>query len=254
MAYRFAVERENYSDLASGRVIRSIAGHPALPVRLADEVFRRCVARRKNAAQKVAITLYDPCCGAGYHLAALGFLHAAVLRRIVGSDILSSAVEVAQRNLSLLGVQGMSNRIREIERMETEYGKSSHREARESAMRLRDRLAQELEGRSLETRAFVCDALSPGAILRGLSGEKPEIVIADVPYGQRSEWLGETVPEPASCDRIEQLLDALRAGLEPGCIVAIVSDKGQKAGHSAYQQLERFQIGKRRATLLGFGG
>lgn len=40
-------------------------------VRLASEIFRRCVAKRAAAGQAQPVTLYDPCCGGAYHLSAL---------------------------------------------------------------------------------------------------------------------------------------------------------------------------------------
>ncbi len=44
MAYRYALVRENYEDLASGGGLRSAPGFPAFPVRLASEMFQRALA------------------------------------------------------------------------------------------------------------------------------------------------------------------------------------------------------------------
>ncbi len=49
MPYQFAVDRPNYSDLASGRVLYSVPGHHAFPVRLASEIFQRCLAYLRAA-------------------------------------------------------------------------------------------------------------------------------------------------------------------------------------------------------------
>ena len=43
MEYKFASERTNYTDLASGNVFYSLPGHPAFPVRLASEIYQRCL-------------------------------------------------------------------------------------------------------------------------------------------------------------------------------------------------------------------
>ena len=49
MQYLYATERPDYSDLASGRVFYSLPGHPAFPIRLASEIFQRCLAFRRAA-------------------------------------------------------------------------------------------------------------------------------------------------------------------------------------------------------------
>ena len=59
MVYRFATQRRDYTDLAGGRVLYALPGHPALPVRLADEVFRRYLALCPRSTER--IILYDPC-------------------------------------------------------------------------------------------------------------------------------------------------------------------------------------------------
>jgi hypothetical protein len=46
------------------------------------------------------------------------------------------------------------------------------------------------------------------------------------------------------------MLDTLLDVLKPTSIVALLSDKGQKASYEGYQRLEQFQIGKRRVLLL----
>ena len=49
MQYKFTQERENYEAYASGGVLYAAPGHPAFPIRLANEIFRRCMAYRKAA-------------------------------------------------------------------------------------------------------------------------------------------------------------------------------------------------------------
>jgi len=39
MSYRMVPVRADHRDLASGFVLRSAPGHPAFPVRLAEELF-----------------------------------------------------------------------------------------------------------------------------------------------------------------------------------------------------------------------
>jgi hypothetical protein len=45
------------------------------------------------------------------------------------------------------------------------------------------------------------------------------------------------------------LLEALRPGLHPGSVAAILSDKRQKTSHEDYQRIERLSIGKRQAVF-----
>ena len=55
MEYKFANEHANYADLASGHVFYSLPGHPAFPVRLASEIYQRCLALRGTGN----LSLYD---------------------------------------------------------------------------------------------------------------------------------------------------------------------------------------------------
>jgi 23S rRNA (guanine2535-N1)-methyltransferase len=115
MQYKYATEQLDYSDFASGRVFYSLPGHPAFPVRLASEIFQRCVAIRKTIyTNSKPCTLYDPCCGTAYHLSVLAYLHRAHIQEVIGSDIAEKAVALASQNLGLLDVAGLDKRISEI--------------------------------------------------------------------------------------------------------------------------------------------
>src|SRR5690349_8686028 len=115
MQYKYERESLDYSDFASGRVFYSLPGHPAFPIRLASEVFQRCMAHREKLYKdSTPCTLYDPCCGAAYHLSVLGYLHGKLIREIIGSDIHEKAVAIAKHNLDLLNVAGLDQRINEI--------------------------------------------------------------------------------------------------------------------------------------------
>ncbi len=252
MAYRFATEAADHSDLASGRVIHGLPGHPAFPVRLADEVLRRCLALREARPPGAApCTVYDPCCGAAYHLAVMGFLHRGAIRRILASDVDPAVLGTAERNLALLGLEGMDARIRELEDLHARYGKESHREALESASRLREQVAASADRHPLTTRVFRANALDRGALERGLGGQVVDVVFADVPYGWSSRWEGvERAPPREDAPPLWSLLEALRGVVAPGTVVAIASDKAQKAAHEGYRRLERFQVGRRRIVIV----
>jgi hypothetical protein len=129
MQYKYAKEQLDYTDLSSGRVFYSLPGHPAFPIRLTSEIFQRCLAHRETLyGISTPCSLYDPCCGAAYHLSVLAYLHGEQLREVIGSDIDEKAVARAKRNLGLLTMEGLNERIRELSGMYEQYGKDSHRE------------------------------------------------------------------------------------------------------------------------------
>ena len=111
MVYRFALERHDYQDFAAGSVLKGLPGHPAFPIRLTSEIFQRCLERRRYDGQVGPCQVYDPCCGGGYLLATLAFLHWPDIAEIVGSDIEPTALGVAAQNLDLLNLEGMHQRI-----------------------------------------------------------------------------------------------------------------------------------------------
>ena len=244
MQYKYESEDRDYSDYSSGRVLYSLPGHPAFPVRLASEIFQRCLAQReKNYSISTPCSLYDPCCGAAYHLSVLGFLHGRQIKEISASDVDEKAVALASRNLGLLNAAGMDERIAEIDRLLALYQKDSHRQALSSAYRLQSKTLADLKTRAFQANAFDRDALArqiqPGAV---------DIVFSDVPYGQHSHWQepghGPTQPP------LWLLLDTLRGILSAASIVALVSDKQQKPAHAGFQRIEHFHLGKRNIVLL----
>lgn len=242
MQYRFAVERQDYSDYAGGRVFYSLPGQPAFPVRLASEIFQRCWAYRASTEPCV---LYDPCCGGALHLAMLGYWHGQQVAEILASDVNSAVLPLAQRNLSLLTQAGLAQRIAELQHLYDTYGKSSHMDALASAERLRTRLADSLRDQQISTKLFAADVMDVAAVVAGLNGRSIDIVFTDIPYGGLSAWQG----AKSANGPVWQLLETLRAVLTPNSVVAIVSDKQQKVAHEGYMRLEKFQVGKRRVWL-----
>ena len=245
MPYKFVQHTQDYSDLASGRVFYSLPGHPAFPIRLGSEIFQRCLAAREAIYQETSpCTLYDPCCGAAYHLSVVAYLHGAHIRRIIASDIDEKAVALAKRNLGLLNLTGLDRRIAEITAMFEEYQKDSHRDALESAYRIRDVISTMYQ--PLAADVFQANATDRQALLNNIQPGSVDIVFSDVPYGQHSQWQGSV----ESSNPIASMLEAIFDLLSPASIVAVASDKQQKAVHEKYQRVEQFQIGKRRVVLL----
>jgi 23S rRNA (guanine2535-N1)-methyltransferase len=239
MQYKYTKERPDYSDLASGRVLYSLPGHPAFPVRLASEIFQRCMAIRGDSSPYV---LYDPCCGVAYHLSVLGFLHGDLIQEIIASDVDEKSGSLAKQNLGLLTPAGLDRRIDQISELLRQYGKESHAEALASAKKLKSLLPSA----KLKMKTFQASALDGKAMLENIKPNSVDLVLTDVPYGQGSSW----ERAEGSLNPLWSMLEALRGVLSPSSVAAIISDKGQKAAHENYQRVEHFQVGKRRVTIL----
>jgi len=246
MPYQYVTEAQDYSDLASGRVLHSLPVHPAFPVRLASEVFQRCRARRESVYQNSRrCVLYDPCCGAAYHLSVLAYLHREDIQEVIASDVDEKAVALAKRNLELVTVDGLDQRIAEISEMCKRYGKASHQEALRSAQSLRSHVLAGAEKYAVTSRVFGANVTERQEIAGHLKEKAVDIVFTDVPYGQHSRWAGTEEADP-----MQAMLEVLLSVLSGSSIVAIASDKGQKVSHDHYQRVEQFQIGKRRVVIL----
>ena len=248
MTYKFAVERQNYADYASGKVFYNLPGHPAFPIRLASEIFQRCLHIRSARGLDAPVTLYDPCCGGAYHLAVLAYLHWDNIREIIASDVNPRTLETAQHNLELLTPPGLERRIAEIETMQRDYGKDSHREARQSAEALKRSLLQHYASHPIPTGTFQANALDSAALRAGLQDGRPDLVISDVPYGIHSQW--EFPGHAAQQEPLTLLLENLRDVLADAALVVIASTKEQKIAHAGYRQVGKLKTGKRQVVVL----
>lgn len=236
MEYKYSNDG-NFEDLACGRVIYHRPGMTNFPVRLAQEIFGRCLSYLK---EKERVTVYDPCCGGGYLLTVLGLLNMDSIKYIMGSDVSEEAVALCAKNLSLLTEEGMENRISQLKDMHKEYGKASHLSAIESAERLMGTVKKNSE--KPEVHIFQCNILEDG--LLNLKIPKADIIITDVPYGSLVSWQG------TEQDFINKMLDNLVPVIKPDSVIAICSDKKQKVKHERYKRLEKQLIGKRKFEIL----
>jgi 23S rRNA (guanine2535-N1)-methyltransferase len=230
--YEYVTEKINYEVYAAGRVLYTQAGMTSFPVRLASEIFQRCAA----LLNKRRLTVYDPCAGSAYLLTVLGFLHSGRISALWAGDIHTDAAVIAQRNLSLLIESGLEQRQHEIETMLHEYGKASHAEALTSVDGLRGQLPQQ----AIQSHVWSGDAMQPP-----LMPNCVDVLLTDVPYGDVVSWGGTVTDNP-----IYELLEAHYRILARPSVVAIISDKGQKAAHPQYKRLLQDTLGKRRITLL----
>ncbi|NUM46112.1 MAG: hypothetical protein HUU38_15515 [Anaerolineales bacterium] len=247
MPYQFVPEKADYTDFASGRVFYNAPGHPAFPVRLVDEMFQRALALRRANGQTGPVTLYDPCCGAAYHLAVLGYLHGPALATIIASDVDGEILNVARRNLALLTPTGLAQRLNELETLAAQFGKESHRAALETVARFQHILQDQ---KPIPTHLFQADATQPAEITPHLPTHPVDLVLTDVPYDQHTTWHLPAALRASSQSPVWHLLDALQPTLSRHTLLALAADKGQKIAHEAYQRLARFQIGKRHMVFL----
>ena len=248
MPYQFALDRDDYSDLASGLVLYSLPGRPAFPVRLASEILQRCQAQLLRLGRTPPYTVYDPCCGSAYLLASLAYLHWPALQQLVGSDVDPSVLPLAERNLSLLTAAGLEARIAQLARLSQQFGKPSHEQALASAQRLQERLLIYLRRHSIQSYVFTANALTSQDLFPHLEHRTIDMIITDLPYGQRTTWQETELP-PDGFGPGWQLLEALREIVTPTSILALTTNKQQKVSHEAYQRLEQCQIGKRRTLF-----
>jgi 23S rRNA (guanine2535-N1)-methyltransferase len=248
MTFKFATERQDYSDYAGGKVFYNLPGHTAFPVRLASEIFQRCLHLRSAKGVHMPVRLYDPCCGGAYHLAVLAYLHGEHILDITASDVDTEALSVARRNLSLLTLAGLEQRTSEIEEMRRLYKKDSHAEAGRSAAVLKAQLLRHMQTRAIPTRVFQADALRPGGMNERLYSQPPDLVITDIPYGLRSQWILPAGAAPS--DATWLLLENLRGVLADGALVAVASGKEQKIAHEGYKQVGKLKLGKRQVVIL----
>ncbi len=252
MPFRFEVERQNYADFASGKVFINQPGLPAFPLRLASEIFQRS-SQLLPPGGPARLSLFDPCCGGAYALSALAFFHWEHISRIQAADIDPAAVAAARRNLALLTLPGMDGRIAELERMLAAFHKPAHLEALESALRLRQRLVENLQIGPVEVQVSQADALTrPGD--DDLAAAPVDLVFADTPYGNHSQWQGEApgaapeagLPSAAGASRrITLMLEALLPRLKPGGIAAVVAPKDVKVAHAAFEPAGKLKHGHR---------
>ena len=249
MEYKFTSDQENYALYASGSVLYAVPGHPAFPIRLANEIFRRCMAYRKSWGVANRCVLFDPCCGSAYHLTTLAYFNWTDIAQIHASDIDADALSIAARNLSLLNLNGLERRIQELADMAQKFGKLSHATSLTHAGVLKQELASLVEDHNIQTRLFRADATDSQAVQAHWDGRAVDVVMTDVPYGRQSSWSFDT-PPLETVDPVYALLDSLLPILQPDSVVAVTSAKKDKVRHERYKRLERFNVGKRQVALL----
>ncbi len=236
MIYKYYND-EKFEDFACGRVIYGRAGFPNYPVRIAGEVFKRCL---EYLDKKEGITVYDPCCGGGYLLTVLGLLNPEIVINIIGSDVSDEAISLAKDNLSLLTVEGILKRKQQISDMIANFNKQSHKEALKSV----EVFLNIVKNRRITPKihCFNADVLDIESLKK--YDVKTDILITDVPYGNLVSWSDE------NDNAINQLLNNVISVLHKNSILAISTDKGQKIKNDHFFRHEKLKIGKRVIYIL----
>jgi SAM-dependent methyltransferase len=250
--YRFLIDKPDYSDFASGKVLLGLPGRVATPLRLVDELFQNALDILRANGLSSPVTVYDPCCGTAYHLAALAYLHWQSIAAIFASDVNADVLAIAKQNLLLLSLDGIDLRIRNIRQMYERFGKSSHREALEAAGRLRQILEANVS-HEIRTFSFSADAFDSHALIRTINQNEIAIVLADTPYGLGSHWespLLASTPEIADSQVVIRLLDSLLPTLLPRAVVCLLASKAVKISPVSFKPIRRIRAGKRSAIIL----
>ncbi len=231
---------ENYEDYSSGRVIYGNPGATNFPVRVSSEIFQHCLYYLRNEGKMGPYRIYDPFCGVAYSCTTLGFLHGAEIISITASDVSNDILKFAKKNLSLLSLEGINRRIDELKGLIEDYNKDSHKQALESAYRLKGKIHLD----PIETRCFQQNAIIEENFSR--SEAKYDIVISDLPYGRLTQWENST-----SAENLSQIfLDRLKNKLSSIAICALIFDKHQTISFQGYKIVKNFIFGKRKVVLL----
>ncbi len=228
MEYKYA-KNDNYEDYASGRVLYHMGGEPTFPVRLALEIYQRCL---QYSSKKADISLYDCCCGGAYMLTILGLLRNDTISKLYGSDIDLRSIKLAEDNLGLLTRSGIKKRRDELEVLYRKYGKTSHLDALYSLDKIEKQLTKEIKACVFNRNALEASELP----------FTPDVIITDVPYGNLAEW-GE------GSGGVNQMMDALSEICGQDTIICVCMDKKQKIQTDRYQRLERQLVGKRKFEI-----
>lgn len=234
------MEKENYEDYSSGRVLYGAPMATNFPVSLTLEIYKRCSDYLIENGNSGPYTIYDPFCGVAYSLTVLGFFYGENIKQIIASDVDKTILEFANKNLSLLTTKGIDNRIKELNRFIEEYNKNSHREALMSAEKLKNK-SKELHIKIIE---FKHNILSNIPLPKSVN--KIDMIITDLPYGKLTKWEGIS----GEIDPAQEFLNKIKNRLKKNSIIAIVFNKQQKFLHEGFNKVKGFKVGKRKVLIL----
>ena len=245
MKYLYA-NAGDYGAFASGAVFYGRSGLANFPARLSREIFSRCLAYMEK---RECLTVFDPCCGGGNLLAAVGFFGYGKIDAIYGMDADEDALATARKNLRLLTREGMGERAAQLTELYGRYGKKSHKDALGRA----EELAGYAGGfnHEPEINLLAENALNDSS-LDG-AGFEADIVIADLPYGSLTEWIrpgGVSEAEATESGSIGMLLKNVAKVMSRDSVIALCSGNRVKITGGGFERLERQIVGKRKFEIL----
>lgn len=246
MNYKFNVKKENYALFASGSVLYSLPGQPAFPIRLASEIYQRCLEILDGQSINPQYSLYDPFCGGGYLITSLGFLHGNRISDLFASDVSESAVELARRNLNLLTDEGLNLREQELDNLYKTFQKESHLEAIKKTKQIKQDFVN-LQSKKIVKKVFQANALSEESIKKNIPAASIDIVITDVPYENQTKWLLKN----ESSNPITEFLETIRYFVKPKGLIALTAgDKIRFPKNPNYVKINHFKVGHRYTYIV----
>lgn len=233
MEYRFT-EKEDFSFLASGNVIKHFSGMPCFPVRLGLELFERAY----HLIGKEKITVYDPCCGNGFSMSVLGMIKQSKISSLYGSDIAPDCLEAASCNTAMLTREGMlAARDRVLQNENTTEARIE--QLNESV----EKLLPYLNNPEMQSKVFLHDILSAPPNLP----EAADYVFADIPYGIMTEWKTSDVEKS---DPVQQLIGNIAPIMSENGVLAVCGAKDLRIKTDLFCRTEKIHAGKRLIYLL----
>ncbi len=233
MEYQYT-EKEDFSFLASGNVIKHISGMPCFPVRLGLELFERAYQR----IGKEKITVYDPCCGSGFSLAVLGMVKQNKIKAIFGSDVDPHCLEAASCNMDMLTREGLLAARDKV--LKNENTTESRRDQLNDSV---EKLLPYFVNPAIRTTIFHHDILRASPVLP----EPADYIFADIPYGMMTNWKTEGTVED---NPIQLFLSHIDPIMAQNGVLVVCGTKGLRISSEGYRKIEKIRVGKRLVYVL----
>ncbi len=227
-------EKQDFSFLASGNIIKHFSGMPCFPVRLNIELFERAY----RLINKDKINIYDPCCGSAFSLTVLGMMCQPKINCLYGSDINENCIEAARCNMSLIKKEGL---LKSTNKFLSE--KSATPQRRIELEKSIEKLMPYLVNPEIRFDIFSHDILVNSPDIN----EKIDYVFADIPYGTMTDWESD---EFLSDKPVDSLLHNIVPILNNNSIVTICGTKDIKIKSDIFRRVCKIKAGKRLIYML----
>lgn len=231
MNYLYATEHKNSEIFSSWRVLYHTRNATAFPVRLIEEIWGRTKYLLHQLWNMWPYDIYDPCGWIGYMMTVLWLLDGSSIETIVVSDINKEFLDYAQKNLSLLSIEGVNKRMKELQDYVSLYNKESHTWALEDAYKILNIVEHQNQIRTFTYQNDIMNSWD-------LGGHMFDTIIVDFPYWQ-------LVSRNRNVD-YWLIFQLFKKVLKENGILVIISDKQQKYVTDLFLPQWSFVIGKRK--------